>query len=615
MYMKPQNNLFVFLMPVLLSVSASAQINAYARVTAISGTTLTLSNVTQTYGSFTAGEQIIVMQMQDNVAQTNTSNNASFGTPMTLAMAGAYEIATISSVAGLPASLTISAPLVTVYNLGASSNLQIISFPSYGSPNYTTTAAIKAMNWTGIVGGVVAFQVPGTLTLAYSVTADGAGFRGGGLSGNYEVDCEQTVYASNSSNYGGKGEGYQVNNTGFKYGRAGLANGGGGGSDDNGGGGGGGNYTAGGEGGPGWTCAADPVGGFGGFGAGTFISKWRIFMGGGGGGAQQNNGVGSGGGNGGGIVIIKATTLVTSCAGSLDISAGGNAAANSVNDGAGGAGAAGSIVLSVTNFNAAASCPLTVQANGGNGGNVNYNGEHGGGGGGGQGVVIYPSSQPATNITTSANNGNGGSNATPAVDYAGSGSGTNGSGILTNNGGLVLAIVVSDFSGREDRSDVVLDWNTASGQTGTSFVIQRSADGRQFMPIGKTEGNHSQSYSFTDANPNPGKNFYRVEVIGATGETDYTSIVEEDFAASVSGPPISVFPNPVVNAFTVRFSTEAGLPYTVDIFDRSGKKMQSGQWLSGSGEIQVGLVRRLTSGIYMIRVSGPRNLTSEIEIQ
>src|ERR1700722_4531218 len=108
MYMKPQNNLFGSFMLLLFSISASAQINAYARVTAISGTTLTLSNVTQTYGSFTAGEQIIVMEMQDNVAQTNTSNNSSYGSPMTMAMAGAYEIATISSVAGLPASITIS---------------------------------------------------------------------------------------------------------------------------------------------------------------------------------------------------------------------------------------------------------------------------------------------------------------------------------------------------------------------------------------------------------------------------------------------------------------------------------------------------------------------------
>jgi len=187
--------------------------------------------------------------------------------------------------------------------------------------------------------------------------------------------------------------------------------------------------------------------------------------------------------------------------------------------------------------------------------------------------------------------------------------------LLANNGGLVLAIVVTGFTGREDGTDVVLNWNTASGQTGTSFIVQRSTDGGQFASIGKTEGSISQAYSFTDANPNPGKNFYRVEIIAANGEIDYTSIVEEDFAESTSVSAISVFPNPVVNQFTVRFSTEAGLPYTVDIFDRSGKKMQSGQWLSGSGEIQVALAKRFTAGIYMIRVSGPRNLTSEIAIQ
>ena len=286
--------------------------------------------------------------------------------------------------------------------------MQIISFPKFGTPNYTTTAAITALPWDGNVGGVVAMQVAGTLTLAYPITVDGQGFRGGSTSANYEVNCEPTVYASNSTNYANKGEGIQVNNTGFLYGRNALATGGGGGSDDNGGGGGGSNYTAGGQGGAGWTCSATPSGGLGGNDVSTYINSGRLFMGGGGGGGQENNSVGSSGANGGGIILLQATTLVTSCTGSLTISANGASAANSGNDGSGGGGAAGSIYMSITNFSVSGSCPLAINGNGGNGGSVTDPGAHGGGGGGGQGVIIFPSTVPTTNITTATANGTGG---------------------------------------------------------------------------------------------------------------------------------------------------------------------------------------------------------------
>lgn len=73
--------LLVFL---LFSLSAIQQvfsqvINAYARVTAISGNTLTLSNVNETSHTFNVGEKAILIQMQANVIGSNTADNASFG--------------------------------------------------------------------------------------------------------------------------------------------------------------------------------------------------------------------------------------------------------------------------------------------------------------------------------------------------------------------------------------------------------------------------------------------------------------------------------------------------------------------------------------------------------
>ena len=56
----------------------SQVINAYARVTAISGTTLTLANVNETFHTFNVGEKAILIQMQSNVLGS-TADDATFG--------------------------------------------------------------------------------------------------------------------------------------------------------------------------------------------------------------------------------------------------------------------------------------------------------------------------------------------------------------------------------------------------------------------------------------------------------------------------------------------------------------------------------------------------------
>ena len=606
-----RNGLVFFIFSMVFGLPSMAQINAYASVTAISGTTLTLANLNQTYHTFNNGDQVIIMQMQDNVIGSNTTNTTNFGKITTIGSAGYFEVATIGSVAGLPTSLTISHAVGGTFHFGSSSTVQIISFRKYGSPDYTTTAAITALPWNGQIGGVVAMQVAGTLTVAYPISANGAGFRGGNLSSNYEVSCETTVYASNSTNYAAKGEGIMLNNTGLNTGRNSIGNGGGGGSDDNGGGAGGGNYSAGGDGGFGWTCSMTPAGGFGGQALGTYVSKYRVFMGGGGGGGQQNNSVGSSGGNGGGIVLISANNIATSCAGTLKISADGVNSSNSGNDGAGGAGAGGSIVLSIKNYSVPGSCPLTIEGNGGNGGSVTDPGSHGGGGGGSQGVVIYSSAMPVTNITTTTTSGTGGVNSSSGASSAGSGAGTSNTGVVPNGGGFTLPITITDFSAAIAGMDVLVSWSTATEAGSDHFDVERSTDGTNFTTIGEVRAagnsNSKSDYSFTDAAPVAGKNIYRLRETDVDGGTVYSQAAVVNMTAVIS-KTMTIFPNPATDQFTVQFPAAGGVAaagsesYQLTLVDLAGKTVLAMNSVPVNGQIHVVIGSRLVPGMYLVKV-------------
>ncbi|MFN3315426.1 MAG: hypothetical protein ACK40K_01345, partial [Raineya sp.] len=315
-------------------------INGYARVTGISGTSITISTATgeinETADTFDNGDLIIIMQMQDNVIGS-TANDATFGNLGSITSTGLYEVRQIvSQVSGPPRILTIDAPLSNTYNVGANSSVQIITFRRLGSPNYTSTANMSALTWNGNIGGVLAIDVPGIFTLGHHLSADGAGFRGAPEDANSMSNwsamptptCEDAIFfASFPGPRAPKGEGiYRNTNPNFVAARGKILNGGGGGNSHNGGGGGGGNFSAGGLGGWGWNCDAVSrnAGGQGGISLNAHININRVFMGGGGGAGERNNGFDAYGGAGGGIVIVRANTIQTTGAcGTLNISANG----------------------------------------------------------------------------------------------------------------------------------------------------------------------------------------------------------------------------------------------------------------------------------------------------
>ena len=178
------SRIILFFSFILLNQLSFSQIlNSYAKVTAIAGTTLTLVN--QSFGTqtFADGDQVIVMQMQDNVIGTSTNTNTFGSLSGTGLNAGIYEVATISSHTGGAGftTITLSAALTNTYNINANADVQVISYHVFGSPDYTTPGAITPLAWSGALGrgGVVAIQVNGIFTLTSNISANGSGFAGG----------------------------------------------------------------------------------------------------------------------------------------------------------------------------------------------------------------------------------------------------------------------------------------------------------------------------------------------------------------------------------------------------------------------------------------------------
>lgn len=581
------------------SLFLHAQVNGYAKVNSINDKSLFIGRVNESHGTFTVGSYIIIMQMQDN-AVFPISNDESFGNPVSVGQAGKYEVAQIASIKRTGSNNTVlkdvvlTQPLENSYFTDGNTSVQIITYPTLGNPHYTTTKSLSPLAWDGEIGGVLAFKVNGNLYLNHSITADGAGFRGGSVSTNNSGDCTSSPYRTNNTIYGFKGETiYGVSNGTYQHGRGRIIGGGGGGNTHNAGGGGGSNYSAGGEGGPGFNQGTDcnntnKAGGLGGAPLERFITYNTLFMGSGGGGGQQSEGFSSRGANGGGILMITADTVFVGPNRTVSLSSNGANATNSGRDGAGGGGAGGSLLLQVSDYVVSSTSTLNIEASGGSGGNVNHADNHGGGGGGGMGVVYTSVIKPnERNIFFSTNAGTAGCNNNSYLrgncnSLASTGDGgtiNEQRGVLTYSSQSALPITLRYFSASSKAQHVELEWLTDQEKNNDYFTLYRSSDGISWRSIAQVKGagdsNAPIKYTFKDYSVSEGRYFYHLKQTDFDGKYSYSNILSVKINASFKEKLFTHYPNPSQGEFYIQLSEAIASDFQFMLFNSTGQLVRT----------------------------------------
>ena len=613
---------------VAMGISASSQningiVNSYARVTAINTSTnvATIDNLSGSIIDFDAGQKVLLIQMKGATIQG--SNTASFGDITAYNNAGNYEMATIqllNDAGGGRYEITLD-NILRSYTPGIPGGyVQVVSVPQY--TNVTVDGTVTAAPWndTQGVGGIVTFEVSGSLTLGANIDVSGQGFAGGIVNVTPDGGCTNSLdYARDAGTGGGtrharKGLGITGEIANMEYGRGNLANGGGGGNSHNAGGGGGGNFTEGGIGGTGWpgagTCTGGVAngGGLGGVALDYNPGTNKIFLGGGGGGGQQNNSAATPGGNGGGIILIRTSILTSDCNGTHELIADGNAANTTTgNDGAGGGGAGGVILLEANTYDF--TCPINAHAHGGNGADVNHPSAHGGGGGGGVGALLVNNPPPAIAVfeSTPGTPGTDCNTGTPACNASGNDGGTcttcTSPGWTVPGATIPLPIELGSFNARLAANKTVdIRWVTISERNTSHFIVEKTQDFKSIRSLTqqKAVGNSTvlQYYRATDRYPVAGITYYRLKSVDFDSTTAYSTWEAVNY--TVNEPTLDMFPNPANEVVQLHFKGATLGKVEVLIINALGQIVSS-TLLDSQSTIRIP-TGQLQSGIYTLKV-------------
>lgn len=170
-----------------------------------------------------------------------------------------------------------------------------------------------------------------------------------------------------------------------------------------------------------------------------------------------------------------------------------------------------------------------------------------------------------------------------------------------------LPVVWGDFScAATGNNDVVLNWTTLMEDGAGVFEVQRF-NANRFETIGAVSATgHSvmpTHYQFVDMNPNPGRNFYRIKMIGENGSVDFSDYCETVIGAGrgETVTTVGIFPNPAGAEVTISVTGVPAEGAVLSLMDQSGRLVASQTMSSNIAALDISA---LSSGIYLIKVEG-----------
>lgn len=133
---------------------------------------------------------------------------------------------------------------------------------------------------------------------------------------------------------------------------------------------------------------------------------------------------------------------------------------------------------------------------------------------------------------------------------------------------VVLPVHFLRFDGRligEGRAE--LSWEADTDQHHSYFELERSADGRNFISLGRSSS--VPPYKMIDPALAAGNNYYRVKEVDRDGRANYSNVINIIYTPGRFN--LVMFPNPVTDYLKIRMAAPVPARYEIMITDVAGK--------------------------------------------
>jgi hypothetical protein len=179
-----------------------------------------------------------------------------------------------------------------------------------------------------------------------------------------------------------------------------------------------------------------------------------------------------------------------------------------------------------------------------------------------------------------------------------------------SNSGVILALDAAVVN----PTMVSVKWKTKWEKEPSKYVVEKSADAKEFTEIAEVQSKNSENnnYTFEDNEPKMGRSYYRVKHIEADGNTIY-SPVQETLIYVNGGDPVMVYPNPVNNKLFVEILEGQKNEGVIEVYNAIGQVLKVQPYDQNQARIEID-TQDFPAGSYIVRVRQNDGLIKSIKV-
>jgi len=182
--------------------------------------------------------------------------------------------------------------------------------------------------------------------------------------------------------------------------------------------------------------------------------------------------------------------------------------------------------------------------------------------------------------------------------------------------GFILPVQFLRFTGTQNNNTVLLNWTIIAEKQIDRFEIERSVNGVDFIKTTTVNGpvvlQVQQNFSATDdvANVNYDVIYYRLKVIGISGEMKYSNTIS--IKKNISKSEISILPNPAKQYIIIKIYADIAGQTLLCLIDNAGKIIlrEKQKLVKGFNNIQLDHMDRYNNGFYILKIEVNGKLTT-----
>ena len=175
------------------------------------------------------------------------------------------------------------------------------------------------------------------------------------------------------------------------------------------------------------------------------------------------------------------------------------------------------------------------------------------------------------------------------------------------------------LKGYQKFSDVAVEWSVSNEADIDHYDVEKVSVTNDFIKVNTVQvqrnNTPANNYIWLDKNALPGKNTYRIKVIGTDGSIKISENVTVTIATATEG--ITIYPNPIKEGVMhLQMNDQPEGAYQLSLTNNSGQLIYTGrvQNISRNGNLSINIKPTPASGVYNLKIITPENKISTQKI-